>query len=1660
MKFLSYKNFSATFKKIILAGICLLISGMIVITSLNVASIIASGDTVSEYYGFEKGYASDYITGAHNQSWSKPKNYSTELVTSKYHTGKQSLKITNKDASDTSVRFYLNTDNFMPDKGKFINLSILVDSSSKAPQATYLLCRRKDGSVKLSDPYYFSQNKAGDIPSANILGKDIWVNMSYEIPSDKDIDCIGIFVDGTTDETILYIDDFFISDKFCGADGEEEKPDYYGFEAGTTSDYITGAQNQSWSKPKNYSTDLVISEFHSGKQSLRILNKDASDTAIRFYLNSSKFMADKGKFINLSLMVDNASDTPTSAYLFCKRDNGTVTVSSPYYFSENTDNATVFEKGKWINLSYQLPSDKNITNLGIYLVGTTANTIVYIDDFFISDKFCDTDGKEDKPDYYGFEAGTTADYIIGAQNQSWSGPKNYSTELSTDKFRSGKQSLKILNKDASDTAIRFYLNSSNFMADKGKFINLSLMVDGNSDAPTSAYLFCKRDNGTVTVSSPYYFSENTENATVFEKDIWINLSYQLPSDKNIVNLGLYLVGTTANTIVYIDDFFVSDNVCDINGDEVSPDYYDFEAGTVADYIVGAQNQSWVKPKNYSAELTTSKFLSGKQSLKILNKDASDIAIRFYFNSANFTVDKGKYINLSVLVDNTSDAPIAANLLCKRTDGTVKVSDPIYFSQNKDNDLSPESIHDKEKWVNLSFLLPSDKDIDVLGLYLDGTTANTIVYIDKFFVSDTLCDENGNEVVPDYYEFESGGTSDYIIGAQNQSWKGPKNYSTELVTKHKSGKQSLKVSNKDDSDTAIRFYLNSERFMAEKGKYINLSILIDENSTAPTAAYLFAKRTDGTLKVSDAYYFAQNTDNSVPASSIYPKETWVNLSYKLPSDKDITNIGIYIEGTTANTIFYIDSFFVSDEFRGDDGSVETPDYYHFETGSSTDYISGAHNQEWKGPKSYTAELVKSKMFDGKRSLKITNKDAADTSIRFYFNKDNFMTEKGKYINLRILVDANSAGPVSAHLLCRRTDGTVKTGDAYYFSQNAANSVPEGSIYAKEQWINLCYLIPSDKEIEVLGLYLDGTTDNTVVYIDNFFVSDKSYDANGNEEVEDYFGYESGMTSEYISGVHKTGYKGETNFTASLVRGVSHSGNKSLHFFTDSADVEWDLVYFAKKFKPAPGKSINLWIMVPESNKGLDKVELFYRTIKGNIGISSPISFMDSASLLYEEDINAAKGTWALISFEIPSDVELDTVGIRLSSTGTNGYNKEIYIDDYSITDKPLSQSMAEFVPDKNSSNFMDFEKGCAAQYVGGAQNEKWKGMSFQSAVTSKKSYEGNRSLYLTSDTDDTIARFIFRGSIIPPTGKFVNAMVWVDDDSKGIDSVSLSYKVSTGKVSNGRVYYFTKPADTEIEESAMRQKGKWFPISMYIPKGTDIVYLSVTTVGNAGKKTLYLDNFTITSEPTDKTWEYLIKPLSELPDSLGGVGPDRVSLSSGARDNGFDLLIDKTLKTNLGNISRREITLWIEKITKGDIYDKAVSNIGKKKQISLFEMKLYRDKTEIKPQEKFKATVIVPQNIDAETAEIYYVEPDGSVKKIDSKLDFEKLTFETDKVGYFAVVGEKAKMTFNKVALASAENGTDNSLLKTVLFIAIPAVIVLGVAVTLIFILKKKKRKSK
>jgi len=271
---------------------------------------------------------------------------------------------------------------------------------------------------------------------------------------------------------------------------------------------------------------------HSGSQSLRVSNRTSGGGDNARYLLTN--VVAPGTTYNVSAWVAVGGTAVNTARL-----SAVVQCSNPpaghntYPWIHNNSNVT---PGQWVELSGSLTIPNcNLTEVSIYIEGTTAGTDVYIDDVSVRPPSSNLIQNS------GFESGTSG----------WD-PWYLSPTLttSTDVVYAGSQSLRVTNRTSGS-------------GDNARYNLTNLVTPGTTYAASAWATIGGTQTGTVRLSGVVQCSDPPaghnaypwiQNNSSVVPGTWVNLAGTLTIPNcNVTEASIYIEGTAAGTDMFVDE---------------------------------------------------------------------------------------------------------------------------------------------------------------------------------------------------------------------------------------------------------------------------------------------------------------------------------------------------------------------------------------------------------------------------------------------------------------------------------------------------------------------------------------------------------------------------------------------------------------------------------------------------------------------------------------------------------------------------------------------------------------------------------------------------------------------------------------------------------------------------------------------------------------------------------------------------------------------------------------------------------------------------------------------------------------------------------------------------------------------------------------------------
>ena len=1294
----------------------------------------------------------------------------------------------------------------------------------------------------------------------------------------------------------------------------------------------------------------------------------------------------------------------------------------------------------------------------------------------------------DNSQLYDFEKSGTA-YIKAVQTANYEQESKYSKSWTTDKAATGTHSYRITTKSGASSAQYFFFPNT-FNPDAGKWINLKVFVTATSGMDFAS-LFYKTTTGQIKLSDTYYFSQTTNTTDeIRSRDVWVDMSLQIPSGTSISGVGIYISSfATANdkADIYLDSYSITDKATDtiryIDIDNVDI-RRNFEGGNGSNYITNVQTANWAVESKYVSFITDEQASKGKKSLKIVTESGAAKAQYFYLTTSHFLPTVGKWMNIKIFVAENK-GPDFVRLFYKENSGVIRTSEDYYFADNIDNPVVTDEIRKKNEWVTLSFFVPENASLSSCGVYTGSFGASNdtaCFYLDDYTITDKALDtvryidDNDPSVKAG---FEKGGVGDYISTVQTKSFGQEKNYSAAISSEQfAEGKKSLLIKTSSGADQMQYFFLDSffRPDTSESSKWVNMKLFVDSNSDLASVR-IFYQGYSGPIYYSDYYYFADNKESPVVTDSIRNKGEWINISMPLGKGTEMNSFGITTESFKAsndNCKLFLDSYSV-DDYAADTIryiDINNPEVRHgFESGTKTQYINQVQTNTWGQEKCYSAAITANKAADGKKSLCVVTSAGAAPSQYIFMPTEYFMPKLNRWVNIKVYVEPGK-GPDYIRLFYKDASGPIVNSEYYYFADNKQSPVITDEIRKSGEWITLSHLMPASAKPLSFGVNF-GTfgesNDNCKFYIDSYSITDTALDTLRYLDMNDpkvKASFESGTGADYIAQIQTSNWQRE-KYTAAVTAEKAQKGRKSLKIvITNGEASNRQYIFLNPFFKPQPGQWANVRVYIPNGSEP-NALRFFYQGSGGPICYGEYYYFDDSPKEKVMTDEIRKKGQWVTISMQIPSGKDVRSFGICMEAFDDSN-NATVYLDNYTLTNAP-EDKIRYGAAEPKGNTLIDFESGSSAEYLYVVQNNEWRQPSAQtSAVTSYCAADGKRSLYYKNDNpDDSRVLLYFPTKYNPKEGRFLNVKVYVNKGNKGLDYAQLIYLQNGGQIVAGPRFSFANDKDNSIDSKELYKKGEWITLSLYIPKNSDLNRAGVQfgSYGNNGSnKEIFIDSYSYSVDPLDKTHEYVLKPLIDIPDNYSGA-IKRIVIDPESLGRGINVSSGEKIKTSKGAVAAENLTLKSEVINDGDLFNKAMSSSGKDAAV-LYKLSLFYENKEVNLAESIKLLLTVPKGIDETTAQVYYVDSNGKAELLKSETNNEILSVDVDRLGYIMIAGDKAqqpKLMFKKTITTGAteENSESGGLSTTwIILIAAGAVVLAGAAaVAIVFIIKKKKALS-
>ncbi len=295
--------------------------------------------------------------------------------------------------------------------------------------------------------------------------------------------------------------------------------------------------------------------------------------------------------------------------------------------------------------------------------------------------------------------------------------------------------------------------------------------------------------------------------------------------------------------------------------------YDFEDNTVK-YVSQVQNQDWKQASGCSYSVSSDEYIEGNNSLFFSQLNQTDSKIYIFLN--NFSLEKGKWANLSLRVDSNCSGVDSIGLFYRNSNGIFKYGTQYSLNQN--------SKYINDWWYTTSVYIPTDVTISGFGVYIysSGNSGyNKAVYIDNFFTSNEQPADNSYkaEIITDFSDVSA---INYIENEEQQQVE---------ATVVEEGTDGFSLEVKASDKTYLSFN-NTVEFTT--GDWLNLRL-----------------KNENLEKVQIVYYTNQG---KVFSDELSIEDVWCVLSFKKP-DYSRNAIGLLLEG---NGRLLIDGIYSSTE----------------------------------------------------------------------------------------------------------------------------------------------------------------------------------------------------------------------------------------------------------------------------------------------------------------------------------------------------------------------------------------------------------------------------------------------------------------------------------------------------------------------------------------------------------------------------------------------------------------------------------------------------------------------------------------------------------------------------------------------------------------------------
>lgn len=648
-------------------------------------------------------------------------------------------------------------------------------------------------------------------------------------------------------------------------------------------------------------------------------------------------------------------------------------------------------------------------------------------------------------------------------------------------------------------------------------------------------------------------------------------------------------------------FFVSATV--INGIDKT-EICGFEDVNI-DYVLMVQDGGWHSVKN-KCQINVSNLHSrvGDNSLHFVSTTQDEKSAYIYFKELAPQV--GKYVNISVWVDSNYAGLNSIQLFYRQANNVIKPGDLYSFSPNVTNRIE-DSEYPMDCWVTVSTYIPNNADISGgFGVLIKSNGENGYnrsLYFDDLYVSSVKPIDDDRCMVKDTFS-----TVNSVISIRDVDL----NTTSLLKTETACNNSALRFYT-DVADSNAYYIQLSSMSNVMAGNWFNARIKVPQIADNVKFGFFYSLNGISPILLNDFYV----VDSAGP--SVIKSDIWQIISFKMPTSISYNCLGLYVSGLSPDSTvkdFYLDTVFESCEaLDGErfESSIAAMSYYY---DTSAEYI----------------------------------KVAPDSKISDIEN--NFVIPIGTLKN----TDRSNSMHTGSIIEWLIDDVSIKE----YKVAIRGDLDCDGELSANDLVILRRYLLGSDNissaQLAAADVsYFDKAVDlRDLVALKKACVKEANFNAGS---------FECGIGSDYINTVQTNVWSQEKKYIAELSDEHFCTGQKSLHLKTFSGAAKGQYFFFNQEIMFPMKSVVSLKVFVPKSSN-TENICLFYKQVYDGLIRKGEISyFSDPGDGSISEDCIKPKGEWVTLYLNIPSNIELNSIGVATTTSGSSNDGFEVFIDDY-------------------------------------------------------------------------------------------------------------------------------------------------------------------------------------------------------------------------------------------------------------------------------------------------------------------------------------------------------------------------------------------------------------